>query len=627
LEEKDPVKRKKLGEVLQERGHISASGLAQAIADQQGKVIRLGELMLERELVLKSDLASALEEVTRIPYVDCTTLSPTPEVLALIPRHLALRCCVFPVEKEGTKLVVVMAEPQNVALYDEVCFNAGINLSPRIGFRNDILAAIEKHYVSDGSTGVVDPSDPASGPQMEFVSTSSRQANRDAIEEAQAELARRHSPAVRLVSEVITLASEKKASDIHIEPQLADVIVRIRVDGVLRDLIRVPSHLHHSFVSRIKILADMDIADRRSPQDGRFLVRMGGKQLDMRVSTLPTQYGEKVVIRLLDSADAIRSFAGLGLPADVERALCEVLSQPQGMVLVTGPTGSGKSTSLYASLNFLRKPSINIVSVEDPVEYVLAGINQVHVNNKAGLTFASCLRSILRQDPNVIMVGEIRDRETAEISMKAAQTGHMLLSTLHTNDSVSAITRLVDLGIPPFMIAASMTGIIAQRLVRKLCTCNDLVKTPPEIADRLVALGHMEPVSHVHIPVGCEDCDQTGYRGRVGIYEFLVFDDEVRESIRSGVSNEEIRAHMRSTGMRLMHEDGVNKILTGKTSIEEIARVVPIHGDSFAECSECGRKSSPTFRFCPHCGTEREVTASRRGVRASRADLERTLKQ
>lgn len=638
------MKKKKLGEVLRERGHISAGDLTKIVAEQHGKVMRLGELMLERSLVTKDELASALEEITAVPYVNCAEVTPEAEVLHLIPRHLAVRGCVFPIRKEGTKLVVAMAEPQNIGLSDEIKFTTGRNISPRLGFRAEIFAAIEKFYggtvsaeegASSEPVATTAPSEPDAGPQMEFVSTSSRQANKDAIQEAQAELVRRHTPAVRLASEVIMAAAAKHASDIHIEPQVDGVIVRIRVDGVLRDLQRVPSVLQNSFISRIKILADMDIAERRNPQDGRFLVKMGASQIDMRVSSLPTQYGEKIVMRLLNPNEAVRGFAELGLPPAVQSTLLESLDLPQGMILVTGPTGSGKSTTLYAALNHLRKPEVNIVTVEDPVEYVLPGVNQVHVNVRAGLTFASCLRSILRQDPNVIMVGEIRDKETAEIAMKAAQTGHLVLSTLHTNDAVSAITRLVDLGIPSFMISSSITAIMAQRLVRRLCTCKGIQAPTGANIERMAQLGLLEPVDSVYVPVGCELCEMTGYRGRVGIYEILPFDETTRDSVRTGVRNEDIRNHMRDLGMKLMQEDALEKILTGMTSIDEISRVVPVHTGSFPECNQCGRRISPTFQFCPHCGLKRKALATpqtnthsetpTRG-RSNKAALEGTLK-
>jgi type IV pilus assembly protein PilB len=399
------------------------------------------------------------------------------------------------------------------------------------------------------------------------------------------------------------MAMAKYASDIHIEPRAAETAVRIRVDGVLRDLQTIPRNLQTSLISRIKILSDMDISERRTPQDGRFMVSVGPRQTDLRVSSLPTQYGEKIVMRLLETSSPLSSFADLGIPADVSEYLSDLLSLPQGMVLVTGPTGSGKSTTLYGSLHKLRKPSVNIVTVEDPVEYVLPGINQCHVNTKAGMTFAGCLRSILRQDPNVIMVGEIRDKETAEISMKAAQTGHLVLSTLHTNDSVSAIVRLLDLGIPGFLISSSVTGILAQRLVRKLCSCHSVQAATPEFQARMVQAGTLKPPVTMAVPLGCEKCDQTGYKGRIGIYEFLRFDDSIRAIIRTNGSMDQIRETSRSNGMRPMQEDAMEKLRSGMTTLEEILRVVPVESVSYAQCAKCDQHILPAFSFCPYCGT------------------------
>jgi type II secretory ATPase GspE/PulE/Tfp pilus assembly ATPase PilB-like protein len=296
------------------------------------------------------------------------------------------------------------------------------------------------------------------------------------------------------------------------------------------------------------------------------------------------------------------------------------------MLLVTGPTGSGKSTTLYAALNHLRSPTRNIVTVEDPVEYVLAGVNQVHVNVRSGLTFASCLRSILRQDPNVIMIGEIRDKETAEIAMKAAQTGHLVLSTLHTNDAAAAITRMVDLGVAPFLIASSVTAIISQRLVRRLCHCRRTATPNSEASDRLAALGHPLPVTHLYEPVGCEDCEKSGYSGRIGIYEILVFDETVRDAVRNGARNDDIRGHMRDLGMKLMQEDATEKILAGVTSLEEVIRVVPVHSSSSEECAHCGRKISPAFQFCPHCGTLHSAIQNHLDDRFAKAFSEGVIK-
>ncbi len=619
------MRKKKLGEVLRERGKISSTDLAKAIEEQQGKVIHLGELMLERGLVSKPDLVAALAEVTHVPYVDCGTARVEAPALKLIPRSMAERCSVLPLAREGPRLVVAMAEPQNLHTLDELRFTSGLEISPRFAFRGEIHAAIEKYY--EGAEPVpalpvpeekTDTGEPADVPEIEFFSTSSRRNKLETIQEVQAELLQRRTPAVRLVSSFILAATKKGASDIHIEPQATDTAVRIRVDGVLRDLQRVPRVLQNALVSRIKILSDMDIAERRAPQDGRIMVQMGAKKLDLRVSTLPTQYGEKVVMRLLESDAPQVGFQELGMASETIAALHRVLEQPQGMLLVTGPTGSGKSTTLYTSLNLLRRTAVNIVTVEDPVEYVLPGINQVHVNTKAGLTFASSLRSILRQDPNVIMVGEIRDKETAEIAMKASQTGHLVLSTLHTNDSIAALTRLLDLGIPGYLIAPSVSAIMAQRLVRKLCSCHDQVVATPEYLSRLMDAGLLEPVQTQRVAVGCAECDNTGYKGRVGIYELLVLDEAIRNSVRTGTRTDEIRSLARNAGMKLMQEVALEKLRVGLTTLEEILRVVPFEKIVRPRCSACSRELAAAFLFCPYCGVKtsgpsRTTSAARPG--------------
>ena len=606
------MKRKKLGEVLQERGKISPTDLARVVQEQQGKVIRLGELMLKRGLVDKADLATALEEVTRVRYVDLQELTPDLEMLRLIPAGVAQRCLALPLRRENGKLVVVLAEPQNLSVISELRFTAGMEIEPRLGFAGEIQVAIEQWYgkvqlgKAEKRAADVPVEKESETPEMEFISSSTRQANREAMVEVQAELSHRRTPAVRLVSEVILTAFEKQASDIHIEPQADDTVVRIRIDGILRDLKRAPRGLQNALISRVKILSDMDISERRMPQDGRFLVKMKGQKLDLRVSTLPTQYGEKVVMRLLVPDTPLKGFADLGLDEEVRVGLERILELTQGMLLVTGPTGSGKSTTLYAALNYVRRPTVNIITVEDPIEYALAGVNQVQVNSKAGLTFASSLRSILRQDPNVIMVGEIRDKETAEIAMKAAQTGHLVLSTLHTNDSISAVTRLIDLGVPGFMIAASLAGVIAQRLVRRLCACHEEHGMTSELIARLLAIGVADPPEKVGVAVGCTACDHTGYRGRVGIYELLVFDEAMKMTVASGGQMDEIRSLARVNGMKRMQADALEKIGWCLTSVDEVLRVIPFEPLSAADCGRCGRSLLTEFRYCPHCGSARE---------------------
>jgi type IV pilus assembly protein PilB len=601
------VKKKRLGDVLRERGQISPSDLTKAIEEQQGKLIHLGELILERGIVSKKELGAALTEVTRIPYADCETVEIDPEILKLLPCAVARRCCVLPIHCQGTKLVVAMAEPQNLHILNELRFSTGMDVIPRLAFRPEIEAAVEKWYgeaeaAEEAVVEAVGSDHEDTG--MEFISSSSLQRNIDAMQEMQAELLQKSTPAVRLVALTITTAATKQASDIHIEPQATDTLIRLRVDGILRDFQRIPRSLQNSVVSRIKILSDMDIAERRAPQDGRFLVKISGRKVDLRVSTLPTQYGEKVVMRLLEADAPLQSFAGLGMPPEIADSLTRILAQPQGMLLVTGPTGSGKSTTLYSSLHMVHKPTVNIITVEDPVEYAVPGLNQVQVNTKAGLTFASCLRSILRQDPNVIMVGEIRDKETAEIAIKAAQTGHLVLSTLHTNDSVSAVTRLLDLGVPGYQIATSVTGIIAQRLVRRLCSCHDTVPAAHEHIARLVQAGaRIEPITH-NIPTGCDTCDQIGFRGRLGIYEMLELDDAIRSAVRSGGCTDEIRALARQKGMKLMQEYAIERVSEGTTSLDEVLRVIPFEQIRTAICGACKHELSPAFRFCPYCGEE-----------------------
>jgi type IV pilus assembly protein PilB len=625
------VKKRKLGEVLRDRGKISAEDLTLAVSEQQGKMLHLGELMLERGLVGKDDLADALEEVSHVPYLDCSEVVPDPEAIKLVQRGVAERCCALPIRMEQERLVVAMAAPQDLAKLDELRFTTGMEISPRLAFRSEVHKAIAKYYgggewetASQLNSGSLES---VRIEEIEFFSTSSRQSNQEAIQEMQADLRQRKTPAVRLVSEIIQIAMAKQASDIHIEPRAAETAVRIRVDGVLRDLQSIPRNLQTSLISRIKILSDMDITERRTPQDGRFMVSVGPRQIDLRVSSLPTQYGEKVVIRLLETSAPLSSFADLGIPEDVSGTLTELLSLPQGMVLVTGPTGSGKSTTLYSSLHKLRKPSVNIVTVEDPVEYVLPGINQSHVNSKSGMTFAGCLRSILRQDPNVIMVGEIRDKETAEIAMKAAQTGHLVLSTLHTNDSVSAIIRLVDLGIPGFMISSSLTGIIAQRLLRKLCSCHVVQPATPDFQARLVQAGMLKPPVTMAVPIGCEKCDQTGYKGRIGIYELLRFDDSIRAVIRTSGNMDRIREISRSNGMRSMQDDAMEKLRSGMTTLEEILRVIPIESVSYVECVKCSQEILPAFKFCPYCGIRCGQDSQRKDSRSDHSIAEGVVRR
>jgi type IV pilus assembly protein PilB len=606
--------KKRLGDVLRERGHISNEDLSDALQEQQQKVIFLGEALLQRGSVRKEDLIAALEDVTQVPYIDCSSARIDPELLKLVPPAVALRHSALPLAREGEAVVMVMAEPQNLVAIDELRFVCGKPILPRLGFRSEIVAAIEKHYERPPTGPVAQKKAPAKAAaaeperhRLEFFSASSRHSSKEAIKEIQKEMRSQPTSAVRLVSDAIAAAVEKEASDIHIEPHAEGAAVRLRVDGVLREHSQIPRELQTSVLSRIKILADLDIAERRTPQDGRFLVQVGHRKIDLRVSTLPTHYGEKVVMRLLDPSAPRLQFADLGMALEMCQELSRVLEMPQGMLLVTGPTGSGKTTTLYAALHQVRSPSVNVITVEDPVEYLLEGVNQVQVHTKAGLTFAKCLRSILRQDPNIIMVGEIRDGETAEIALKAAQTGHLVLSTVHTNDSIAAIIRLLDLGIPPFLIASSVTAIVSQRLVRKLCSCRAQAEVTPEFASRLLAGGIVNPDPTIYVATGCPACDHTGYKGRVGVFEMLVLNEATRVSIRSNARPDEIRVLARSGGMRVMQEDALEKARTGLTTLAELLRVVPFEQVCGTRCHECGREVVQTFLYCPYCGTKRRA--------------------
>ena len=379
-------------------------------------------------------------------------------------------------------------------------------------------------------------------------------------------------PIIRLLNAVMTQAIEEGASDIHIEPFETRVVIRFRVDGILRDVVEPPAALSGRIVARVKVLARLNIAEKRIPQDGRISLRLGGRTIDVRVSTLPTHYGERVVMRILEKEQGPLSLAQIGMPEDVREKFTELIRSPYGIFLVTGPTGSGKTTTLYAALQQIHSPDLNIITVEDPVEYDLQGVGQIPVNTKTGMTFDKGLRAILRQDPDVIMVGEIRDIETARVAVQASLTGHRVFSTLHTNDAVGSMTRLVDMGIEPYLVASSLLGAMAQRLVRKLCLDCRIPRAPDESERQLLGIAARRDVTLYH-PGGCETCAYTGYHGRTGIYELMVVNDQLRRLIHDGHGEQALRQAARENGMRVLREDGIAKALAGKTSLEEVLRV------------------------------------------------------
>ncbi len=613
--------KRRLGELLLDRQQIDLGTLETAIEEQSGRAARLGEILLDRELVAKQPLITALTEITHVPYLDPSTITPDAKALERISREAAMQYWAIPVGFERKALVVVMAEPQDLHVINTLQFLCGQRISPRLGFRQEILKAIETNYPVEEAE--VPPAHDEE-PEAEFFTASTNERAQAAVREFQAELRHERTPAVRLVSQILAMAVKRNASDVHVEPLVSEVVVRFRVDGVLHEAIRTPAALKAQLISRLKILADMDIAEHRAPQDGRFLVKIGGRQIDLRVSSIATQHGEKIVLRLLDPTTAQRSFADLGFSREHMEPLLRVLRQPQGMVLVTGPTGSGKTTTLYAALNAIRSPKINIVTIEDPVEYMLEGVNQVQVSAKTGRGFAECLRSMLRQDPNVILVGEIRDAETAEIALRAAQTGHMVLSTMHTNDAVAAVSRLLDLGVPSFLIASSLSAVIAQRLVRKLCKCRRQEPLTDEEAGGTpaVALSRLSSIP-LWKPVGCAECADSGYRGRVAVCELLMLDEEIRAGIREGVGDSQVRDLARTNGMRLMQEEALLKVERGDTSLEEVLRLVPFDFGEQKRCAVCRRLLAAHFLFCPHCGTSlapQHAESARPGEPAGKPD-------
>ncbi len=566
------MRRKKIGQILVEAGLISEDQLAQALAKRKmTKKKRLGTIVVEEEWAGADDICQALSKQLNIPHVKLNELEIPQEAIATISRKQASRKLVFPYGKSGRRLLMAMVNPLDFSTIAEVRFRTGLDVSVAVATEEDIRKAIDNKYRQDFDFTMFDHVVP---PAEVEVLAEQREENEYDIDELirQSEIA----PIVRLTNAILADAIKLNASDIHIEPQEKGVSIRYRIDGMMKNIFKVSLPALAPLVSRIKIIGDMDISVKRRPQDGRTKLKIGKKQYDMRISTLPTIFGEKVVVRILDQSQAFINLDELGFNSDDLMTLKSSLARPQGIILVTGPTGSGKSTTLYAALNRLKSEVINIVTVEDPVEYELPGINQVQVNERAGITFASGLRSILRQDPNVVMVGEIRDAETAKIAFQAANTGHLVLSTLHTNEASSAVTRLVDLGVDPFVIASSLTCVLAQRLVRK--NCPHCLVTPSVDESLLGRLGLSEKKNvqkKIKKGQGCEACQFTGYKGRMGIYELLVVGDEVRKQILDGASDTEIAEKARRRGVKDLFGDCIEKILKGTTTTDELMRVAP----------------------------------------------------
>ncbi|ERM91664.1 type II secretion system protein E [Caldanaerobacter subterraneus subsp. yonseiensis KB-1] len=550
--------KKKLGELLVEVGLITEEQLKHAMEVQSKTGEKLGKVLTKLGYVTENQILEALEFQLGIPHVDLQKYYIDPEVAKLVPESVAKRHLLIPVKKSEDGLYVAMADPLNIFALDDVRIITKQNVKPLIASESSILKAIDRIYGKEQAEKA------AQEFKKEFKEEESLP--QEVLEEIQ------NAPAVRFVNSIIEQAVKSRASDIHIEPTEKDLRIRFRIDGQLTEAMRTIKSTHAPVVTRIKIMANMNIAERRLPQDGRFDFTVSGRTVDVRVSSLPTVFGEKIVLRLLDKENFVMTKEQLGFDEEDLPLFDKLIKRPNGIVLLTGPTGSGKTTTLYAMLRELSKPNVNIITVEDPVEYSLEGINQVQVNEKAGLTFATALRSILRQDPDIIMIGEIRDTETAEIAIRAAITGHLVLSTLHTNNAAGAITRLIDMGIEPYLVASSVVGVIAQRLARKVCdNCKVPYKASKEEKE-ILGIPEDEEVT-LYKGKGCPVCNRTGYRGRIPIYEIMPVTSDIRELINAKVSSDVIEEKAIKNGMKTLRESARKLILQGKTTVEEMVRL------------------------------------------------------
>jgi general secretion pathway protein E/type IV pilus assembly protein PilB len=554
-----------LVDLLVEMGRVSAEQLVPLREEAEAKSEGLLDLLVAQKIVTPADVAQAKASHFGYEFVQLNTLRLPDDVIASVPRHVAKRYRAVPVSKHNNSIAVALADPSDLDAIDSLqrLINADVEL--RVATDEDIDAALNRYYgVSDTSvSGMIQE---ITEGEVQVAGPGKQGADDGAVVEADA-------PIIKLVNMLIVEAFRARASDIHLEPLSKTFRVRYRIDGVLHEMKSPPKRLQAAVISRIKIQSAMSIAERRIPQDGRIQTSVGGKLIDLRVSCIPTNHGESIVMRILDKEGLRLGLPELGFFTDDQQTFERLIGLPDGILLVTGPTGSGKTTTLYSCLNFINRPDRKIITVEDPVEYLLSGINQVQVSEAIGLTFAMALRSMLRQAPNVIMLGEIRDVETATIAINASLTGHLVFSTLHTNDAPSAVTRLIDIGVKPFLVASSVRALMAQRLVRKVCKRCAAPYMPSDTELRAL---HIEPGqlagANCMRGKGCGDCNKTAYRGRFGIFEIFVIDDEARKLIYDRVASSVLRARAREMGMRTLREDGARKVLAGLTTADEVIR-------------------------------------------------------
>ena len=555
---------KQLGDILLEEGLVTEGQLMAALDEQSARGESLGRVLVEIGMLTEAQLVQALARQVGMDFVDLTEYPVDRASVAMLPGTVCRRYTVLPVGFSDGWLVLAMANPGNVVAVDDVRAISGMAVRPVVATHDDLLAAIDRYCRADDEID-------------ELASALEEQNDTPEIDLSKVgDFVEDDAPIVRFVNILVTQAIQDRASDIHIEPTERDLLVRYRIDGVLHEVQRAPKQVQSGVISRLKIMSDIDIAEKRKPQDGRMSVTHHGRKIDLRVATLPTVWGEKVVMRILDNSTASLDLRELSFLDDNYETYRESYIKPYGMILVTGPTGSGKSTTLYATLNAVSRPEINVITVEDPVEYRLPGINQVQVNPKAGLTFASALRSILRSDPDVVLIGEIRDHETAQIAIEAALTGHLVLSTLHTNDAPSAVTRLIEMGIEPFLVGSALDCVVAQRLARRLCNKCKEAYQPAEV--ELIAARFPwspgEELPMLYRPVGCSACSRTGYKGRLALHEVMRVSESIERLAVAHASAAEIGRTACEQGMVTLRDDGWTKVLLGDTALEEILRVV-----------------------------------------------------
>ncbi|OPX30943.1 MAG: hypothetical protein B1H08_00230 [Candidatus Omnitrophica bacterium 4484_171] len=557
----------KLGELLLNHGIIDRSQLSEALEEQKKSKKKLGEVLIEKGFVAERQIIEVLARQYLLPVVNPLKIEIEENVLRIFSYELLKKYNIVPVKIQDDNLFIITNDPLNISAFRELGYISGCRIKPMMAVSKDIGILLNKYY------GPMHSAQEAIKDIATDIDTSSAQQKEESVEAEAA--AAEEAPVIKLVNSIVAEAMEQGVSDIHFEPQKENLRVRFRIDGILYEKVIIPKKLQPGVTSRIKIISGMDIAERRKPQDGRISLRKRDREFDVRVSTLPDIFGEKVVLRLLDKKNAIISLEKLGVDENELDMIEFLIHQPYGMILITGPTGSGKTTTLYSMLNILNDSSRSIVTVEDPVEYEMDGVNQTAINVRAGYTFATAIRHILRQDPDVIMIGEIRDLETAEIAIQAALTGHLVLSTLHTNSAPGAITRLLDMNVEPFLIASSVKGVIAQRLVRKLCPfCRKESVVSEEIKNKIAPL---IPSSANELilakPSGCEKCHGLGYKGRVGIFEILMVEEGIQELVLKRANEPEITELAVSRGMNTLKASGIKKALDKVTSMEEVMRV------------------------------------------------------